>query len=72
MLHTARLQDGRWRYLRVVMSLVGGRVCTKEVIVTLVINVPNKAALSFVEDHRYGCIVVGPILVLSLNELQRN
>ena len=56
-------------YLWVVVPLIGGRIGAEEVVVALVIYVPHKAALCLVQDNRNRCIIVGSILVFSLNEL---
>ena len=59
-------------HLGVVVALVGGRVCTEKVIVALVVYVPHKTALSFVQDNRNRCIVMGSEFVFPLNELQHS
>ena len=57
-------------YLRVIVSLVGGRICAEKVIVSLVVHIPDKHTLSLVQDDRDRSIIVSTVLVLSLNELQ--
>ena len=54
------------------MTLICGRISTKKVKVALVVHIPNKHTLSLVQDDRNGSIVVGTVLVLSFNELQRD
>lgn len=63
---TGRLQQ---IYLWVIVALICGRVSTEKVIISLVVHIPDKHTLSLVQHDRNGRIVVGTVLVLSLNKL---
>ena len=59
-------------HLWVIVALICGRISTKKVKVALIVHIPNKHTLSLVQDDRNWRVIVGTVLVLSFNELQRD
>ena len=54
-----------------IVPLICSRVRTEEVVVSLVVHIPDKATLCLVENNGDRGIVVSTVLIFSLDELQQ-
>ena len=65
----ARLFSHLFDYFRVTVALIHGAVCRQKVVILVAFYVPHENALGFLDGHRQRVIIVGAVLVLTLEDL---